>query len=116
MMAAEIAEQPAALRRILDRAAPEIRATARRIAERRPRFVLLTARGTSDNAALYAKYLLEIRAGLPCGLSSMSTTTAYGARQDLTDVLVITVSQSGGSPTWSRPRRRRGRPGRSPCP
>ncbi|WP_236240025.1 SIS domain-containing protein [Streptomyces sp. CC228A] len=98
MMAAEIAEQPAALRRILDRAAPEIRATARRIAERRPRFVLLTARGTSDNAALYAKYLLEIRAGLPCGLSSMSTTTAYGARQDLTDVLVITVSQSGGSP------------------
>lgn len=98
MMAAEMAEQPQVLRRILDRAAPEIREVARRIAGCRPRFVLLTARGTSDNAALYAKYLLEIRLGLPCGLTSMSTTTAYGARPDLTDVLVVTVSQSGGSP------------------
>ncbi|MGW7200295.1 SIS domain-containing protein [Streptomyces chryseus] len=98
MMSAEIAEQPAALRRLLETGAPRIRETARAIAARRPRFVLLTARGTSDNAALYAKYLVEIRLGLPCGLASMSTTTAYGARPDLRDVLVVTVSQSGGSP------------------
>ncbi|WP_129844151.1 SIS domain-containing protein [Streptomyces sp. RFCAC02] len=97
-MAAEIAEQPAVLRRLLAEGAPAIRATAGRIAARAPRFVLLTARGTSDNAALYAKYLLEIRLGKPCGLTSMSTTTAYEAAQDLTDCLVITVSQSGGSP------------------
>ncbi|TQE34117.1 SIS domain-containing protein [Streptomyces ipomoeae] len=98
VMAREMAEQPAVLRRILDEGAPRIRQVARENAARAPRFVLLTARGTSDNAALYAKYLLEIRLGLPCGLTSMSTTTAYGARPDLTDVLVITVSQSGGSP------------------
>ncbi|MEU6492725.1 SIS domain-containing protein [Streptomyces sp. NPDC046984] len=98
IMAREMAEQPAVLRRILDTGAPRIQEVAREIAARRPRFVLLTARGTSDNAALYAKYLLEIRLGLPCGLTSMSTTTAYGARPDLTDVLVVTVSQSGGSP------------------
>ncbi|MFF8287914.1 SIS domain-containing protein [Streptomyces sp. NPDC016309] len=98
IMSGEMAEQPAVLRRILERGAPAIRSVAGAIAARRPRFVLLTARGTSDNAALYAKYLLEIRLGLPCGLTSMSTTTAYGARPDLTDVLVITVSQSGGSP------------------
>lgn len=98
IMAGEMAEQPAMLRRILDEGAPRIRETAAGIAARKPRFVLLTARGTSDNAALYAKYLLEIRLGLPCGLASMSTTTAYGARPDLRDVLVITVSQSGGSP------------------
>jgi glucosamine--fructose-6-phosphate aminotransferase (isomerizing) len=98
IMAREIAEQPDVLRRILAEGAPRIRETAETIAARKPRFVLLTARGTSDNAALYAKYLLEIRLGLPCGLTSMSTTTAYGARPDLTDVLVITVSQSGGSP------------------
>ncbi|MCF3133543.1 SIS domain-containing protein [Streptomyces olivochromogenes] len=98
IMAREMAEQPAVLRRILDEGAPAVRQVAQEIAARRPRFVLLTARGTSDNAALYAKYLLEIRLGLPCGLTSMSTTTAYGARPDLTDVLVITVSQSGGSP------------------
>ena len=98
IMAREMAEQPAVLRRILDEGAPRIRQVAQEVAVRKPRFVLLTARGTSDNAALYAKYLLEIRLGLPCGLTSMSTTTAYGARPDLTDVLVVTVSQSGGSP------------------
>ncbi|MDB1087538.1 SIS domain-containing protein [Streptomyces sp. ACA25] len=98
IMAGEMAEQPAVLRRLLDEGAPRIRAVADRIAARNPRFVLLTARGTSDNAALYAKYLLEILLGKPCGLTSMSTTTAYGAKPDLTDVLVITVSQSGGSP------------------
>lgn len=98
IMAGEMAEQPAVLRRILDEGAPRIREVARAVRERRPRFVLLTARGTSDNAALYAKYLLEVRLGLPCGLTSMSTTTAYGAKPDYTDVLVITVSQSGGSP------------------
>ncbi|MGW6795678.1 SIS domain-containing protein [Streptomyces chartreusis] len=98
IMAREMAEQPAVLRRILSQGAPAIHQVAREIAARSPRFGLLTARGTSDNAALYAKYLLEIRLGLPCGLASMSTITAYGARPDLTDVLVITVSQSGGSP------------------
>lgn len=98
IMAREMAEQPAVLRRILEEGAPRIQDVAQRVAARKPRFVLLTARGTSDNAALYAKYLLEISLGLPCGLASMSTTTAYGARPDLTDVLMITVSQSGGSP------------------
>ncbi|MBT2417508.1 SIS domain-containing protein [Streptomyces sp. ISL-22] len=98
IMAREMAEQPSVLRRLLSAGARAIREVAQEIAARAPRFVLLTARGTSDNAALYAKYLLEVRLGLPCGLTSMSTTTAYGARPDLTDVLVITVSQSGGSP------------------
>ncbi|MFE6973646.1 SIS domain-containing protein [Streptomyces sp. NPDC057682] len=98
IMAGEMAEQPAMLRRLLGRGAPAIRAVAAEIAARAPRFVLLTARGSSDNAALYAKYLLEINLGLPCGLASMSTTTAYGAKPDLRDVLVVTVSQSGGSP------------------
>ncbi|MDH6575604.1 SIS domain-containing protein [Kitasatospora sp. MAP5-34] len=98
IMAAEMAEQPAVLQRILDEGAPKIREIAAEIAARNPRFVLLTARGTSDNAALYAKYLIEVLLGKPAGLTSMSTTTAYGAKPDLTDVLVITVSQSGGSP------------------
>ncbi|MFR9674250.1 SIS domain-containing protein [Streptomyces sp. TR06-5] len=101
VMAAEMAEQPAVLRRLLDRErsdAPGIRGTAELIAARAPRFVLLTARGTSDNAALYAKYLFEVLLGKPCGLTSMSTVTAYRATADLRDCLVITVSQSGGSP------------------
>jgi glucosamine--fructose-6-phosphate aminotransferase (isomerizing) len=68
------------------------------VARRRPRHVVLTARGTSDHAALYAAYLAEIRLGLPAGLASPSTITLFGARPDLRDALVIGVSQSGGSP------------------
>jgi glucosamine--fructose-6-phosphate aminotransferase (isomerizing) len=98
IMYGEIAEQPEVMRRLLTEGAPRIRDTARRIAARRPRFVLLSARGTSDHAALYAKYLIEVELGLPCGLTSMSTTTAYGAKPLLQDVLMISVSQSGGSP------------------
>jgi len=98
VMEAEIAEQPAVLARILRDGSAAIDAVAAVIAAREPRFVLLTARGTSDNAALYAKYLVEVLMGVPAGLTSPSTTTAYGARPDLRDVLVIAVSQSGGSP------------------
>lgn len=75
-----------------------ISAAAAHIAGKAPRFALLVARGTSDHAALYAKYLVEITHGLPAGLVSPSTLTVYGARPDLRDVLYIAVSQSGGSP------------------
>ncbi|UQT56372.1 SIS domain-containing protein [Streptomyces durmitorensis] len=98
IMSREMSEQPEVLRRLLGTGAPEIQETARLVAAKKPRFVLLTARGTSDHAALYAKYLLEVRLGVPCGLTSMSTITAYGAKPDLRDVLAVTVSQSGGSP------------------
>jgi glutamine---fructose-6-phosphate transaminase (isomerizing) len=98
VMAGEIAEQPAVLERILTEGLEPVREVAARIKAENPRFVLLTARGTSDNAAYYAKYLIEVALGLPVGLTSMSTTTAYKAQPDLRDVLCITVSQSGGSP------------------
>jgi glucosamine--fructose-6-phosphate aminotransferase (isomerizing) len=102
-MAAEIAEQPAVWRRLLvDGPAAGIDEAAALIRSRRPRAVLFVARGTSDHAALYAKYLGEIRHGLPAGLVSPSTMTAYGARPDLRDVLMIGVSQSGGSPDLVR--------------
>ncbi|MFN8126554.1 MAG: SIS domain-containing protein [Candidatus Nanopelagicales bacterium] len=97
LMSAEIAEQPEALQRLLD-AHAAIAEIGAQVAQRRPRFVLLAARGTSDHAALYAKYLIEVRLGLPAGLASPSTLTAYGARPDLSDVLMVGVSQSGGSP------------------
>jgi glucosamine--fructose-6-phosphate aminotransferase (isomerizing) len=96
-MAGEIAEQPQVLAGLLARS-EQLRAVAEAITRRAPRFVLLTARGTSDHAALYAKYLAEVRLGLPAGLVSPSTMTLYGARPDLTDVLFIAVSQSGASP------------------
>lgn len=98
LMAAEIAEQPACWQTLLDNGSDAIGAAAARIAEYRPRFVQFVARGTSDHAALYAKYIVEISHLLPAGLVSPSTMTVYDARPDLRDVLTIAVSQSGGSP------------------
>lgn len=98
LMAAEIAEQPAVFDRILADSPPGIAVLADRVRSAAPRFVLVAARGTSDHAALYFKYLVEIALGLPCGLASPSTITAYDARPDLRDVLWVAVSQSGGSP------------------
>ncbi|QGK68512.1 SIS domain-containing protein [Allosaccharopolyspora coralli] len=96
-MSAEIAAQPQMFADLLA-AHAAVAEVAARITERRPRFVLLAARGSSDHAALYAKYLTEVLLELPAGLVSASSTTLYGARPDLREVLVITVSQSGGSP------------------
>lgn len=98
-MAADIAEQPAGYARLLDaERSAAIAAAAAQVAGRRPRHVVLVGRGTSDHAALYAAYLIEIRLGVPAGLASPSAITLFGARPDLSDALVVAVSQSGGSP------------------
>ncbi|MEV0000736.1 SIS domain-containing protein [Micromonospora sp. NPDC050980] len=98
-MAADIDEQPAGYERLLTtEPAAAIARVAAAVARRRPRHVVFTARGTSDHAALYAAYLTEIRLGLPAGLASPSAITVFGARPDLSDALVVGVSQSGGSP------------------
>jgi glucosamine--fructose-6-phosphate aminotransferase (isomerizing) len=97
LMRAEVAEQPQVLAGLL--AAPgQIVAARERIAATAPRFVLIAARGTSDHAALYAKYLIEVRMQLPVGLVSPSALTVYGSQPQMQDVLFIAVSQSGGSP------------------
>lgn len=97
-MASDIAEQPDVFAQLIDKGAAGIASVATEIAARRPQHVLYTARGTSDHAALYAAYLTEIRLGIPAGLASPSSITVYGARPDLSDSLVVGVSQSGGSP------------------
>ncbi|WP_147140921.1 SIS domain-containing protein [Stackebrandtia albiflava] len=100
-MTGDIAEQPEVFARLADSRADEIAQVAAEIARRRPKFVMYTARGTSDHAALYAAYLTEIRLGIPAGLASPSAITVYGARPDLSEALVVGVSQSGGSPDIS---------------
>lgn len=97
-MADDIAEQPEVYARLLDQRAGAVAQVAAEIARRSPRFVIYTARGTSDHAALYAAYLTEIRLGIPVGLASPSVVTVYDARPNLRDALVVGVSQSGGSP------------------
>ena len=96
-MLEEIAEQPAALERTLAAEAASARDLAVRFQRKRPRLVVLVARGTSDNAALFGRYLIEITTGLPVSLAAPSVTTLYRAELDLSDTLVVGLSQSGES-------------------
>ena len=94
----EILEQPAAAQRLLDAAPAAFAPLADELRQRRPSFVLIAARGSSDNAALYAQYLFAVRNGLITALATPSTITLYGARPRMSDALVIGISQSGRSP------------------
>jgi glucosamine--fructose-6-phosphate aminotransferase (isomerizing) len=94
-MAREIAEQPAALDRTLTTLLPR-RTEIARLARGRHR-LLLIARGSSDNAAIYARYLAEVHAGVPVSLAAPSVATLYDARLDLRDTVTIGVSQSGST-------------------
>ena len=94
----EILEQPAAVQRLLDAAPEAFAPIAAAVTSRRPRFAVIAARGTSDNAGIYAQYLLAIRNGLIVALAAPSAITLYGARPDMADALVVGISQSGRSP------------------
>jgi glucosamine--fructose-6-phosphate aminotransferase (isomerizing) len=59
--------------------------------------VVILARGTSDNAAHFLKYLIETKVGLPCALASPSAATMYNAKFHYEKSLVIAISQSGQS-------------------
>ena len=96
-MLAEIHEQPGVLQAMLDQCATEVEAAARLIKDRRPAFLVMDARGTSYNAALYGKYLFEAFAGLPVCFTAPSLTTLYGAKVDYSRAVMIGVSQSGAS-------------------
>jgi glucosamine--fructose-6-phosphate aminotransferase (isomerizing) len=92
-MAREIFEQPEALERTLHQLAAQRTALGRLHATTRR--VVLFARGSSDNAATYARYLCEIVAGIPATMGAPSVGTLYHSRLDLSGTLAIVVSQSG---------------------
>ncbi len=60
--------------------------------------VIIVARGTSDNAALFLKYLIETKLGLPVGLASPSAVSLHGTQLHYKGVLLVAISQSGQSP------------------
>src|SRR5437763_2904579 len=91
----EIRAQPEAIARFLDREAPSVSRLVAACRSRGIRQVFIAARGTSDHAAVYAKYLIEIATGLPVCLAASSVFTLYGARLRLEDALVLGISQSG---------------------
>ena len=91
----EIREQPAALARALTEGQSAVGDLAAAARARDVRYLVLAARGTSDNAATYAKYLFEIACGIPVALAAPSVQTLYDADVNYQGALVIGVSQSG---------------------
>src|SRR5262245_3389689 len=96
-MLKEIREQPAALARTLGAEIRHVENFRNTMAARRPKLIVLAARGTSDNAAQFGRYLLEITTGIPVSLAAPSIYTLYNAAVDFRDTLVIGISQSGES-------------------
>ncbi len=94
----EIHQQPDVLTQMIEAERGSAEALAAAIRQRDITHVLIAARGTSDNAARYANYLLGIANGLPVGLATPSLYTIYGAPPRFRNALVLGISQSGKSP------------------
>ncbi|MEW6202000.1 MAG: SIS domain-containing protein [bacterium] len=94
-MIREIRKQPETLERLISCEGDNIKGVARTIKKYGPRFIVLAARGSSDNAATYGKYLFEWRNGIPSMLAAPSVFTIYRGRLELKDGVVIGISQSG---------------------
>jgi glucosamine--fructose-6-phosphate aminotransferase (isomerizing) len=94
----EIHEQPAVVARLLREGRDAVAGLAAAIAARGISHVVIAARGTSDNAARYAQYVLGVRNGLLVGLAAPSILTVYGRAPRFADAMVLGISQSGTSP------------------
>ena len=97
IMRSEIAESvQVASRLIANRAHYE--AIGAQLAERRPSVVVVAGRGTSDHAAIYARYLLEHALGVPVALAAASLLTQYGVESASPNSALLAFSQSGAGP------------------
>ena len=95
LMLDEIAEQPAALARTISEERAKLAKLGQTLKSRDIDLIVLVARGSSDNASLFGRYLLEITTGIPVSLSAPSVHTIYNAKLKLDHALVVGVSQSG---------------------
>ena len=95
---AEIAQQPEVVARLLEREGRTLRALAAELRRRRPRYAVIAARGSSDNAARYAQHVLGRMLRLPVVLATPSLHTLYDAPPRFIDAIVVGISQSGASP------------------
>jgi glucosamine--fructose-6-phosphate aminotransferase (isomerizing) len=92
----EIHQQPAVLASLLNDHRQDLEDIAQAIG--RPARIFIAARGTSDNAARYAKYTWGAKNRIPVTLAAPSLFSVYATPPDLTGQLVIGISQSGESP------------------
>ena len=94
----EAAQAPAAVREQLQANAARVARLAARLRHAPPRAVVTCARGSSDHAATFARYLIETRLALLTSSAAPSVSSVYEARPDLSGALVLAISQSGASP------------------
>ena len=94
----EVFEQPDVLERMLRTQRHSVGEIAAAVKRRGVQSVFIAARGTSDNAARYSKYLWGSINRLPVALATPSLFTAYGTPPRVADALVVGISQSGESP------------------
>jgi glucosamine--fructose-6-phosphate aminotransferase (isomerizing) len=78
--------------------AARVEAIAERLRAHPPRAVVTCARGSSDHAATFAKYLIETRTGVLTSSAALSVSSVYAAHQNMDGVLYLAISQSGKSP------------------
>src|SRR3954471_6992276 len=95
IMLQEIEEQPSVLERTINAEREKLTRVGDHLRSRDIDLIILVARGSSDNAALYGRYLLEVKTGIPVSLSAPSVFTLYKAKMRLNRAVVIGVSQSG---------------------
>jgi glucosamine--fructose-6-phosphate aminotransferase (isomerizing) len=98
LMLQEAREAPAAVARLLAGNADACRMLGERLRKLAPPFAVTSARGSSDNAATYAKYLLEIRLGVVTASVGPSIRSVYAGAPKMKGALFLTISQSGRSP------------------
>lgn len=94
-MLAEIGEQPAVLEKTIRLESAKLKRLGDVLRKKEIDLIVLAARGSSDNAAFFGRYLLEITTGIPVALSAPSVFTLYKAKLNLKRALVVGVSQSG---------------------
>jgi glucosamine--fructose-6-phosphate aminotransferase (isomerizing) len=94
----ELREQPAALRRLLDRQRGYAEQIGDLFRSSDVQYILIASRGSSSNAARYAQYLLGRAHRVPVAFATPSLFTLYGQPPRLDGALVIGISQSGKSP------------------
>jgi len=94
-MLTEIAEQPDVLERTIAAERDKLVKIGDYLRQKDIDLIVLVARGSSDNAALFGRYLLEVTTGIPVSLSAPSVYTLYNAKLRLKRAVVIGVSQSG---------------------
>ena len=97
LMRSEMAQQPEVLARFVERFDDHV-ASVRELIPRRLAGVSFVARGSSDHAAVYGRYLAELASGRPAGLAAPSLQTLYEASVDYDGWIVVALSQSGATP------------------